>query len=95
MSMGNDRFLWDKLLSAGAALGQKFYDKFAGGSSMNYLMTADELCAALMDIADNRKTAYMLGPWGWPANEKMIARATTQGSHAQTNRQWLPRANAI
>ena len=62
---------------------------------MEYLMTADELCATLTDIADNRKTAYMLGPWGWPANEKMIARATTQGSHAQTNRQWLPRANAI
>ena len=62
---------------------------------MNYLMTADELCATLMDIADNRKTAYMLGPWGWPANEKMIARATTQGGHAQTNRQWLPQANAI
>ena len=62
---------------------------------MGHLMTADKFCATLLDIADNRKTAYMLGPWGWPANDKMIARATTQGSNAQTNRQWLPQANAI
>lgn len=78
-----------------AALGQEFYDKFAGGENMNYLMTAAELCAKLMDIAGNYKTAYMLGPWGWPATSKMIQRATTQGSNAKTNRQWLPQANAI
>ena len=78
-----------------AALGQGFYDKFAGGENMNYLMTAAELCAKLMDIAGNYKTAYMLGPWGWPATSKMIQRATTQGSNAKTNRQWLPQANAI
>ena len=77
------------------ALGQGFYDKFAGGEDMNYLMTAAELCAKLMDIAGNYKTAYMLGPWGWPATSKMIQRATTQGSSAKTNRQWLPQANAI
>ena len=78
-----------------AALGQGFYDKFAGGKNVNYLMTAAELCAKLMDIAGNYKTAYMLGPWGWPATSKMIQRATTQGSNAKTNRQWLPQANAI
>ena len=78
-----------------AALGQGFYDKFAGGENMNYLMTTAAFCAKLKDIADNRKTAYMLGPWGWPATSKMIQRATTQGSNAKTNRQWLPQANAI
>lgn len=78
-----------------AGLAQEFYDKFAGGENVNYLMTAAELCAKALDIADNYKTAYMLGPWGWPANDKMITRATTQGSNAKTNRQWLPQANAI
>ena len=78
-----------------ASLGQEFYDKFTGGENMNYLMTADQLCDTLLDIADNRETAYMLGPWGWPANDKMITRATTQGSHAKTNRQWLTQANAV
>lgn len=62
---------------------------------MNYLMTAAALCAKLKDIADNCKTAYMLGPWGWPATDKMIQRATTQGSNAKINRQWLSQANAI
>ena len=37
----------------------------------------------------------MLRLWGWPATAKMIQRATTQGSNAKTNRQWLPQANAI
>ena len=78
-----------------AALGQGFYDKFAGGENVNYLMTEAELCAKLMDIAGNYKTAYMLGPWGWPATSKMIQRATIQGSNAKTNRQWLSQANAI
>ena len=78
-----------------AGLAQEFYDRFAGGENMNYLMTAAALCARLKDIVDDRKTAYMLGPWGWPATAKMIQRATTQGSSAKTNRQWLPQANAI
>ena len=78
-----------------AALGQGFYDKFAGGKNVNYLMTAAELCAKATDIANNYKTAYMLGPWGWPATSKMIQRATTQGGNAKTNCQWLPQANAI
>lgn len=78
-----------------AALGQEFYDKFGGGKSMSYLMTAAALCAKARDIAWNYKTSYMLGPWGWPANNRMITRATTQGSNAKTNRQWLAKANAI
>lgn len=78
-----------------AALGQEFYDKFAGGTDMEYLMTSAALCAKAMEIASSYKTAYMLGPWGWPANDKMIRRATTQGGSAKTNRQWLAQANAI
>ena len=74
---------------------REFYDKFVGGQTMSYLMTSDELCTMALDIADNFETAYMLGPWGWPANDAMITRATTQGSNAQTNRQWLAKANAI
>lgn len=60
-----------------------------------FLMTAAAFCAQLLAIANGCKTAYMLGPWGWPANDRMITRATTQGSNAKTNRQWLPQANAI
>ena len=78
-----------------AALGLDFYDRFAGGKDMNYLITAAAFCSTLLDIADNKKTAYMLGPWGWPANDRMIARATTQGGNALTNRQWLSQANAV
>lgn len=78
-----------------AGFAQEFYNKFTGGENMNYLMTSVAFCAKLLDIADNYKTAYMLGPWGWPATSKMITRATTQGSNAKTNRQWLPQANAI
>lgn len=78
-----------------AGYAQEFYDKFAGGENMNYLMTSAAFCAKLVEIASNYKTAYMLGPWGWPATDKMITRATTQGSNAKTNRQWLPQANAI
>ena len=78
-----------------AAIAQEFYDKFAGGTNMNYIMTAAAFCAKALDIARNYKTSYMLGPWGWPANDKMITRATTNGSNAQTNKSWLSYANAI
>lgn len=78
-----------------AQMGRRFFDLFAGGENMNYLITSAALCAKAIEIASNYKTAYMLGPWGWPATDKMITRATTQGSHAQTNRQWLAQANAI
>ena len=62
---------------------------------MNFIMTAAALCAKALDIARNYKTSYMLGPWGWAANDKMIARATTNGSNAQTNKGWLSYANKI
>ena len=78
-----------------AAIAQEFYDKFAGGNTMNFIMTAAALCAKALDIARNYMTSYMLGPWGWPANDKMITRATTNGSNANTNKQWLTEANAI
>ena len=78
-----------------AQLGEMFLDLYGGGGNMSYLMTAAELCGRLTDIVDHYKTAYMLGPWGWPANDKMIARATTQGGNAKTNQQWLAKANAI
>ena len=60
-----------------------------------FLMTAQAFCTQLLAIANGCKTAYMLGPWGWPANDRMITRATTQGGSAKTNRQWLARANAV
>lgn len=78
-----------------AQLGEMFLDLYGGGGNMSYLMTAAQLCGRLTDIVDHRLTAYMLGPWGWPANDKMIARATTQGGNAKTNQQWLAKANAI
>lgn len=78
-----------------AALAQGFYDKFTGGETMSFLMTAPALCAQALNIARNYKTSYMLGPWGWPATEKMITRAITNGSNAQTNKGWLSYANAI
>ncbi len=78
-----------------AQLGEMFLDLYGGGVNVSYLMTAAELCAKALDIADRYKTSYMLGPWGWPANDRMIARATTQGGNAQTNKQWLAKANAI
>lgn len=78
-----------------AALGREFYQKFAGGAEMEIVMTSAAFCAKALDIADHYKTSYMLGPWGWPANDKMIARATTNGRYAQQNKAWLPQANAI
>lgn len=62
---------------------------------MEIVMTSAAFCAKALDIANHYKTSYMLGPWGWPANDKMIARATTNGRYAQQNRAWLPQANAI
>ena len=80
-----------------AQLGQMLFDLYAGGENakMEILMTAAQLCAKALDIAEHYKTSYMLGPWGWPANDRMITRATTQGGNAQTNKQWLAKATAI
>lgn len=55
----------------------------------------DQDFLSAVNYAASLRTCYMLGPWGWPTTEKMIARATTQGSNAKTNRQWIPQANAI
>lgn len=91
----NDPVTRQKTMDRRAAIAQDIYGKFAGGADMEIVMTSAQLCARAEDIADNYKTSYMLGPWGWPANDKMITRATTQGSNAKTNRQWRPQANAI
>lgn len=58
-------------------------------------MTAADFAAMARLIATQYMTTYMLGPWGWPCTDAMITRATTKGSHAQTNRQWLSYAYAI
>lgn len=78
-----------------AGYAQEYYDKFAGGETMSFIMTSAELCAKALDIARNYLTSYMLGPWGWPANDKMIVRAITNGTYAQQNKAWLSYANAI
>lgn len=62
---------------------------------MAFLMTADQFITKAYAIATQHKTCYMLGPWGWPTTDKMISRATTNGSNAVTNRQWIKFANAI
>ena len=78
---------------AGSAQGA--YDRFVGEEGVEIVMIAAAFCAKAEDIADNYKTSYMLGPWGWPANDKMIARATTQGRYAEDNKAWLKYAAAI
>lgn len=62
---------------------------------MSKIMTAAAFAAKAIEIATKYKTTYMLGPWGWPCNQTMITRATTNGSNANTNKQWLPYAYAI
>ena len=62
---------------------------------MAKIMTSGAFVAKAREIATQYKTTYMLGPWGWPCTDKMITRATTNGSHAQTNKQWLSYAYAI
>ncbi len=58
------------------------------------LMDAQTFAAKARKIATEYKTSYMLGPWGWPATEKMIKRAC-MGSHGADNKTWLSYANAI
>lgn len=62
---------------------------------MAYLMTAKTFADKAENIAKNYKTSYMLGPWGWPANAKMINRTITQGSNIALNKTWLSYAYAI
>lgn len=61
---------------------------------MGFLMTAAEFAGMARRIATEYQTSYMLGPWGWPANDKMITRACS-GSHAADNKTWLSYANKI
>ncbi len=61
---------------------------------MEKVMTARAFVAAARRIATEYKTSYMLGPWGWPANDRMIRRACT-GRHAADNKSWLRYAEAI
>lgn len=60
----------------------------------NKLMTAQAFAAKARAIATEYKTSYMLGPWGWPATEKMIQRACS-GSRAVDNKTWSSYAEAI
>lgn len=62
---------------------------------MSTVMTAAEFIAKAKDIAENHKTTYMLGPWGWPTTKKMIDRACTSEANGAKNKTWLSYANAI
>lgn len=56
-----------------------------------------EFAEIAANIADGKygATCYMLGPWGWPTTDRMITRATTQGSNAAYNMTQKPAALAI
>lgn len=62
---------------------------------MAELMTAAAFAAKAKDIAENYKTSYMLGPWGWPTTDTMINRACANATNGAKNKQWLSYANAI
>lgn len=62
---------------------------------MSTVMTAAEFVAKAKDIAENHKTTYMLGPWGWPTTQKMIDRACNSEANGAKNKTWLSYANAI
>lgn len=49
-----------------AALGHGFFDLYAGGNNMKYLMTAQAFCARLLDIASNKKRHICLAPGAGP-----------------------------
>lgn len=59
-----------------------------------YLMISAAFADTAKRIATQYLTSYMLGPWSWPANDKMTARACS-GSHGAENKMWMPYANAI
>lgn len=62
---------------------------------MSTVMTAAKFVAKAKDIAENHKTTYMLGPWGWPTTQKMIDRACNSEANGAKNKKWLSYANAI
>ena len=63
--------------------------------STSAVMTAAEFAAKAKDIAENYKTTYMLGPWGWPTTQAMIDRACNSEANGAKNKTWLSYANAI
>lgn len=63
--------------------------------STSAVMAATEFVAKAKAIAENYKTTYMLGPWGWPATQTMIDRACTSEANGAKNKTWLSYANAI
>lgn len=63
--------------------------------STSAAMTAAEFVAKAKDIAENYKTTYMLGPWGWPTTQAMIDRACGSEANGAKNKTWLSYANAI
>lgn len=69
-----------------ANYGQKYYDKYAGGTVATTTatatgggkMTAKELAEKAVDIAKNHNTVYMWGVFGAPVSESVIAGKTKQ-----------------
>ena len=69
-----------------ANYGQKYYDKYAGGTAAATTatatgggkMTAKELAEKAVDIAKNHNTVYMWGVFGAPVSESVIAGKTKQ-----------------
>lgn len=62
---------------------------------MSTVMTAAQFVAKAKEIAENYKTTYMLGPWGWPTTQAMIDRACNSEANGAKNKTWLSYANAI
>ena len=60
-----------------ASYGTQFYELYHQEQKKEdgILMTDKEFIAKLRDIADNYKTYYVYGTWGWPANDKNKSRA--------------------
>ena len=66
-------------------IAEEFYDRyFQNKTSSNYIMSANNFIAKLWDIARNYKTLYVLGTWGWIANDKNKNRAITKQSYNAT-----------
>lgn len=62
---------------------------------MSKLFTATAFAAKARHIAENCKTCYMLGPWGWPTTQAMINRACADPTNGKKNTGWKSYATAI
>lgn len=62
---------------------------------MSKLFTAAEFAAKAKHIAENCKTCYMLGPWGWATTQAMIDRACADATNGAKNKGWASYATAI